>query len=333
MEGFRLPLSMNALGSKGGKAGSHTTRAASARTPGTRGRPSKAGALASAAIEEGPATTRRKRRTSEASEEADSPMVQVSFSDDVLSLEEPRGVRKTRGRGRPPKVVAQAEGEEEEDLVNGYLSADEQLVLAREIKTLAQWRAVKGLEEQRVGRELSMAEWARLLRVSEGNLERQMRQSFLARSTLVTTNMMLVYSVAHKALKGLSQGDKSDGGRYETHITHTHLTTFTLTKVWTPSFLSCACHSPSLEDLVNEGTLGVLRAAEKFDPERGIRFSTYACWWIRHCVLAATASHSAVVRLPPKLQVTTLSLPPHSAPLPLFSFIPSSTLTPVVPLV
>lgn len=150
-------------------------------------------------------------------------MVQVSFSDDVLSLEEPRGVRKTRGRGRPPKVVAQAQGiEGDEDLVNGYLSADEQLVLAREIKTLAQWRAVKGLEEQRVGRELSMAEWARLLRVSEGNLERQMRQSFLARSTLVTTNMMLVYSVAHKALKGLSQGDKADGGRY-TH-THTHRT-------------------------------------------------------------------------------------------------------------
>jgi len=52
------------------------------------------------------------------------------------------------------------------------------------------------------------------------------------------------------------------------------------------------------EDLVNEGNLGLIEAAERFDPNRGIRFVTYATWWVRKTILRAVAERS-IVRIPP----------------------------------
>ena len=62
-------------------------------------------------------------------------------------------------------------------------------------------------------------------------------------------------------------------------------------------------HGVLLEDLISEGNVGLLAAARRFDPTRGVRFVSYASWWIRQAILRALTEHGPLVRVPTRRAV------------------------------
>jgi RNA polymerase nonessential primary-like sigma factor len=139
------------------------------------------------------------------------------------------------------------------------LTAEEEISLARLVQSGC--RATDVAQELTLragGVAPTLAAWAQEAGMEVRQLQRCLREANQARSRMVVANIRLVVSMAR---------------RYQ--------------------------HTPGdLEDLVQEGTIGLIRAVERFDPSRGYRFSTYATWWIRDGITSALVAKGRTIRLP-----------------------------------
>jgi len=140
------------------------------------------------------------------------------------------------------------------------LRKNEEIILARQIQILMKWEVTREELETKLMRPPTYNEWASQLSPTPTvpELKRQIRRSQRAKAALTESNLRLVISIA---------------------------------KRYTNRGLN-------FQDLCQEGTLGLTRACEKFDPERGFRFSTYATWWIKQGIMRAIADQSRTIRLP-----------------------------------
>mmetsp|Transcript_24180 Transcript_24180/g.57184 ORF Transcript_24180/g.57184 Transcript_24180/m.57184 type:complete len:562 (-) Transcript_24180:86-1771(-) len=144
------------------------------------------------------------------------------------------------------------------------LNKNEEVILGREIQILIKWEAQREELESQLLRPPTYAEWATSIRedMSVQELKKQIRRSLRAKKALMESNIRLVVSIAKK---------------YQNR-------------------------GMAFQDVAQEGIVGLTKACEKFDPERGFRFSTYATWWIKQGILRSIADQARVIRLPAHIQ-------------------------------
>ena len=148
------------------------------------------------------------------------------------------------------------------DSVRAYLRDIGRIPLLEHDEEILLGRKVQRLMEiKEVESELNISDkesLAKTLGLTTKELRRELRDGEKAKEKMVTANLRLVVSVAKKYTK----------------------------------------RNMELLDIIQEGTLGLVRGVEKFDPGRGYKFSTYAYWWIRQGITRAIAEKSRAIRLP-----------------------------------
>ena len=144
------------------------------------------------------------------------------------------------------------------------LRPDEEIELARKIADLLQLEELAAQFEADNGHHPDTKEWAALVEMPLVKFRRRLMLGRRAKEKMVQSNLRLVVSIAKKYMN----------------------------------------RGLSFQDLIQEGSLGLIRAAEKFDHEKGYKFSTYATWWIRQAITRAIADQSRTIRLPVHLYET-----------------------------
>ncbi len=138
------------------------------------------------------------------------------------------------------------------------LSHEEEIRLARQVQLMMQCLNTQADLEQELQRPATDAEVAARLGLAPAEVTERLRQGRRAKQRMIEANLRLVVSISRKYLN----------------------------------------RGLDLLELIQEGSLGLERGVEKFDPSKGFRFSTYAYWWIRQGITRAIATQGRTVRLP-----------------------------------
>lgn len=138
------------------------------------------------------------------------------------------------------------------------LTASEEVELSRGIQDLIKLDRIRAKYKEKTGKEPTLAQWAEVIGVDQKTLKMRLEVGRDSFDKIINCNLRLVISVAKN---------------YQNR-------------------------GLSLQDLIQAGSMGLMRSAEKFDYSRGFKFSTYAYWWIRQSITKALTEQSRTIRLP-----------------------------------
>ncbi len=191
---------------------------------------------------------------------------------DVLDIQEEEDIKADKPRSGRRRAQTKKK-HYTEDSIRLYLQeigrirllrADEEIELARKIADLLELERIRERLQAELEREPKDHEWAQEVSMSYQAFRARLHLGRRAKEKMVQSNLRLVVSIAKKYMN----------------------------------------RGLSFQDLIQEGSLGLIRAAEKFDHEKGYKFSTYATWWIRQAITRAIADQSRTIRLPVHLYET-----------------------------
>ncbi|MBD2203085.1 RNA polymerase sigma factor, RpoD/SigA family [Calothrix sp. FACHB-1219] len=138
------------------------------------------------------------------------------------------------------------------------LTREQEIVFGKQVQQMMTLVDAKEALAKELHHEPSLSEWADRVRLSETEVKQTVAQGKRAKQKMIEANLRLVVAIAKKYQK----------------------------------------RNMEFLDLIQEGTLGLERGVEKFDPMRGYKFSTYAYWWIRQAITRAIAQQGRTIRLP-----------------------------------